>query len=521
MRAHISTAFGPQARGPLRSLATLLLLGAMVGTGQAPLGLWWLALLAFGAVLALLARAPDALRGVWLGWAAGVGYSLATLFWIVEPFFVDAARHGWMAPFALVLMAAGMGLFWALASGVGLRLARPSQGWRLLALATAFAGSDLVRSYIFTGFPWALLGHVWIDTPMMQAAALIGPVGLSALFTGAGAALGAAVLWRAGAAARITVAAIAGFLVSVVWVWGVGRLQAPDPSPTRDIVVRLVQPNAAQHLKWQPGMALEFFLRHLELTSAPAERWPDLIVWPETAVPFLLDDPGSGLLMISEAARGAPVALGIQRSEGRRYFNSLAIIGPDGETGEVYDKFHLTPFGEYIPFGDTLARIGVSAFAAQAGKGYSAGPGAVVLDLGPLGLVQPLICYEAVFPQDLRAAPRRPDWVLQVTNDSWFGRLSGPYQHLAQAQLRAVEMGLPFARAANTGVSAMIDPRGRIVAALGLDTQGYLDVALPAALPATPYSRMGDWPILVLIVAGLGLLARLRANHVDPTRREG
>jgi apolipoprotein N-acyltransferase len=223
--------------------------------------------------------------------------------------------------------------------------------------------------------------------------------------------------------------------------------------------------------------------------------------------------------MIAEAAGGVPVALGVQRSEGLRYFNSLAVIGPDAVPRAVYDKFHLVPFGEYIPFGDLAARFGLSAFAAQAGNGYTAGPGAALLDLGDLGRVQPLICYEAVFPQDLRAVPARPDWLLQATNDAWFGQLSGPWQHLAQARMRAIEMGLPLARAANTGISAMIDARGRVVAALGLDRAGVVDADLPAALPVTPYARLGDLPVLLVLIGAMGALAAVRRKAIDPARR--
>jgi apolipoprotein N-acyltransferase len=176
---------------------------------------------------------------------------------------------------------------------------------------------------------------------------------------------------------------------------------------------------------------------------------------------------------------------------------------------QLYDKHHLVPFGEYIPFGDLAFDLfGLSAFAAQQGAGYSAGPGAVVLDLGPtLGSILPLICYEAVFPQDLRAASRtglgRADWILQITNDAWFGKLTGPWQHLAQARLRAIEQGLPLLRAANTGVSAVIDARGRVVAEIPLGMRAFVDAALPPALPPTPYARFGDWPLLLLL-AGLG-----------------
>ncbi|MBK5946610.1 apolipoprotein N-acyltransferase [Rhodobacter veldkampii DSM 11550] len=490
-------------------LAGAAVLGAAVAAGQAPLGWWFVALPALAGVIALAAAAH---RGAaWIGWAAGAGYAAAALNWIVEPFLIEPEVYGWMAPFALVLMAAGMGLFWAAAAGVGARLGR-APGSRALAMALALAGADLLRGYLFTGFPWALLGHIWIDTPLAQAAAFAGPVGLS-LIT----ALVAASLALPGRGRMLT-APVAALALAGLWAGGQARLAVPAPVRAAPVMLRLVQPNAAQHLKWQPDMAREFFYRHLDLTAtdpAPGARPPDLVIWPETAVPFLLEDEGPGRAMIAEAAGGVPVAVGIQRMEGARFFNSLALIGAGGAIGPVYDKFHLVPFGEYIPFGDLAARFGITAFAAQAGNGYSAGPGAMVLDLGALGRVQPLICYEAIFPQDLRAAPERPDWLLQITNDGWFGDLTGPWQHLAQARLRAVETGLPLARAANTGVSAVIDAKGRVLAELGMGQIGTLDLALPAALPPTLYARTGDWPVFALIVAALGGLALRQRKAID------
>jgi apolipoprotein N-acyltransferase len=516
-------ASGIRARPGARVLALAAALGALVAAGQAPLGWWWLALPAFAGVLALAGRQAGVARAGWLGWAAGAGYAAAAMFWIVEPFLVDAPRYGWMAPFALLFMAAGMGLFWAAATALGAALGRPGSGRRLLALAVAFAASDLLRGYLFTGLPWVLLGHVWIGTPLMQLAALAGPVGLTLLFALPAAGLARALSPAAGGGARFARTGSGAMAVAVLaagWSWGAARLAEPAPAPDRQLTVRLVQPNATQSQKWHPEHLREFFYRQLDLTAAaaPGTARPDLIVWPETSVPFLLNDPGPGLAMIAEAAGGVPVALGIQRAEDARYFNSLVVLGAAGEVTALYDKFHLTPFGEYIPFGDAMAKLGVTAFAAQAGNGYSAGPGAQVLDLGALGHVQPLICYEAVFPQDLRAAPSRPDWLLQVTNDGWFGALAGPQQHLAQARLRAVETGLPLARAANTGVSAMIDARGRVLTSLAMNTSGFIDAALPAALPATLYAQTGDLPIFAFIVTLLALLGALRAIAVDRAR---
>lgn len=508
---------GWAARGRMAAL------GALVAAGQAPLGLWGLALPALAVLLMLLSSEARPGRAAFLGWYAGAGYFAAALFWIVEPFFVDASRDGWMAPFALPMMAFGMALFWAGAAGFAAALGRGREA-RLLALAVALAGADLARSYMLTGFPWTLFGHLWIGTPLAQLAAIIGPIGLSLLTLLAGAALAGIAVCRV----RATRAALAGFAVLLVaggWGFGLWRLSLPDPLRDPAIHVRLVQPNATQKLKWLPGMWAHYFDRMLVLSAAPpsdpAAPRPDLIVWPETAVPWLLNRPGDTLSLIAEAAGGATVALGIQRSADLRAFNSLAVLGPDAGLRAVYDKHHLVPFGEYIPLGDLAARFGITAFAAQEGNGYSAGPAPQLLDLGPLGRVLPLICYEAVFPQDLRQAERdsgaRADWILQVTNDAWFGNLSGPYQHLAQARLRAIEQGLPLLRAANTGVSAVIDAKGRVLQSLPLNTEGAIDAGLPASLPQTVYARTGDLPAALLLLGlALGLVVRRVRLPIDP-----
>ncbi|MEZ5684566.1 MAG: apolipoprotein N-acyltransferase [Paracoccaceae bacterium] len=524
-------------RAPLRpgwpALAGALGLGAGVALGQAPFGLWPLALAALAGLFVLAGRPVAAGSVAWIGFAGGFGYALAAMHWIVEPFFVEPEIYGWMAPFALVLMAAGMGAFWALGFGAGAVLAGPGQGAgpgagraRPWAIALGMAGSDALRSYVFTGFPWVLLGHVWIDTPLAQLAALAGPLGLSVLTGALAAALAAALagVFRSRARAFAPLALVVALAAATggLWAWGQARLEAPQPARATPVQLRLVQPNAAQHLKWHPDYLREFFFRHLDLTAAPPAPGtpaPDLIIWPETAVPFLLEDPGAGLEMIAEAAAGRPVALGIQRREGQRFFNALAVIGPDAQVQVVYDKTHLVPFGEYIPFGDLAARFGITAFAAQAGNGYSAGPGEGLLDLGRFGKVVPLICYEAVFPQDIRAIGARGEWLLQITNDAWFGQGAGPAQHLAQARLRAIEQGLPLARAANTGISALVDGRGRILHSLAMGRQGVIDAALPAALAEPPYARLGDMPVVALIGALSAFLYALRRKYrVDRPR---
>jgi apolipoprotein N-acyltransferase len=474
-------------------------LGAGVALGQAPWH-WQVAMLAgLAALIWLILRAENARAAFWLGLAAGTGHFALALSWIVEPFLIDAAAHGWMAPFAVVLMAAGLGLFWAAAAALALKMPLPA-----LAFVAAFAALEWLRGVVLTGFPWAMLGHVWIGTPLDQLAAILGPSGLT-LVTLLTAALPVMAWWRGALASALVLAAVAGF--------GLWRLSAPLPDD-RDATLRLVQPNAAQAVKWDQDLADRHLGQLLDLTAGGDPV--DLTLWPETSVPFMLEYAPSVAGMVTAASGGRPVAVGIQREEAGRFYNSLRVLEGDGVETARYDKHHLVPFGEYIPFGDLAYRwFGIRAFAAQAGAAYSAGPGPEVLDLGRLGRVLPLICYEAVFPRLVNAAPVRADWMLQITNDAWFGVWTGPFQHFDQARLRAVEQGLPLVRVANTGVTAVIDARGRVLDALPFGTMARLDTRLPGALPPTPYSRWGDGPFLLLLagIAALALRRPRRAGH--------
>ncbi|SFD56179.1 apolipoprotein N-acyltransferase [Roseivivax sediminis] len=478
-----------RALGRWCRLALAAAFGGLFGLGQAPFDLWYIAPLGLVAIFVLLRSLAVPTQAGWSAWAFGAGYFGLSLSWIVEPFFVDAAVTGWMAPFALLGLAGGLALFWALPVWSAWRIGRPVLAVPLWALF------ELSRAYVLTGFPWGLVGYVWTPSAGAQWAAVVGPHGLT-FVTLALAALAAHGLsardWRTGAGAVLG--------TGVLLLGGLALAPAPATAPDAP-VVRLVQPNAPQHLKWRRDMIPVYFQRQIAATRA--EPRPDLIVWPETALPMLLHNSNEAREIIDEAAQGVPVVLGIQREEAGNWYNSAIAIGPRGRIADVYDKHHLVPFGEYMPARWFFEHIEISGLAARAEGGYSAGPGPRLLDLGALGTALPLICYEAVFPQDVTGAPERPRMLLQLTNDAWFGTWSGPYQHLAQARMRAIETGLPLLRAANTGVSAVIDGGGRVRTLLPLGEAGHIDHPLPPALAPTLYSRTGDWPALLAILSAV------------------
>ncbi|WP_155846136.1 apolipoprotein N-acyltransferase [Celeribacter ethanolicus] len=475
--------------------------GFLIAAGQAPLGFWPVAVagLVMSAIAWRMALTPGqaALRG----WLVGFSTFLISLNWIVNPFLVEPMRDGWMIPFALFLMAGGLALFWALAFFLAKILKTGLPG-----LAGFWGAAELARGHIFTGFPWAMPGYIWLDTPLAQLAAFIGPYGLTALSFALAALLAHAVLqrsWRIGAVAAVLFAAA--FMV------GWQRQSAPLP-PDRDHAIRVVQPNAPQHLKWDPEYVGQFYRRALSVT--PPEG-ADLVIWPETSVAAPLYAAGPELFEVAQTAAPARAVVGLNRVDGMQGYNTAVLLDEKGQVADLYDKHHLVPFGEYMPLPWLLERIGLRAFTAQNGYGYSAGPGPHLMDMGALGSALPLICYEAIFPRDLRTETR-PDWLLQMTNDAWFGTFSGPQQALAQARFRAIETGLPMVRAANTGISALIDARGRVRAAIPLGTSGAFTADLPGALPETVYVRFEEgpvWGLLTLLVLSGGIGTALRRGR--------
>ncbi len=478
--------------------------GAALGLVQAP----WSFPAAFFIAIPVLFRvqsgATSARRAALLGWLAGLAYFGLTLSWLVEPFMVDAASQGWMAPFALFFMAAGLAVFWAVAFGL-------AQRGNLLLFAVFWTALELARSYLFTGFPWALIGYGWVDTPLMQAASVIGVPGVGFLT------LVSILLLVDGGLRRRGVAALSGAAILVaMWAGGMVRLSQPVSPRAEPFTVRLVQPNAAQELKWLPEFMPVFFERQLALTAGDGGPQPDLVIWPEAAVPFIPAARRDLLMRMTVAAKGARVVFGARRVDAaNNWYNSLYMLDPSGEISAVYDKQHLVPFGEYIPLSGLIWRLGIDSLTALTGNGFTAGQRAQLIGTQKVPPFLPLICYEAIFAQDIPRTGPRPQWLLQITNDAWFGKFSGPYQHLAQARVRAIEQGLPLVRVANTGVSVVTDPYGRILKILPLGVAGAVDAVLPAPLEPTIYSRTGDWPVGGLLAAlAILQLFRLRRKRV-------
>lgn len=463
-------------------------------------------LVGFAGVLVLYRQTVRPLHAAVFGWGFAFGYFIHGWSWLVSPFMVEPERYAWMAPFALALMSGGLALYWALAFWTA-RWLSP----RLWPLIFCVPAAEIIRGYLFTGFPWGMFSQGLVDLWPGQGLAFVGPYGVTLGFV----ALAVACV-RMGSYGKV-------YHPARLIVWGLSTALLSVPfkgpvAPLTDHSIRMVQPNAAQKDKWDQAKIPAFFDRQLALTSAAPKagsRAPDLILWAETAIAWPLDLAQGALDHISEAAGDTPVVLGIQRRTETSYYNSAILLAPGATVAQIYDKHHLVPFGEYVPFAERLARWGIRGLASQFGSGFSAGPGATLMDLGALGKALPLICYEAVFARDVNATPERPAFLMQLTNDAWFGTGQGPMQHLAQARMRAIEQGLPMARVANTGVSAMIDPWGQITARLQLNQAGFLDAPLPAPRTPTLYSQTGEWPFLIVFLGGLGFAGLQRHRKIN------
>ncbi|MGH6763304.1 MAG: apolipoprotein N-acyltransferase [Phyllobacterium sp.] len=468
------------------------LAGALASLSQPPFDFFAICFLSFPVLVWLIDGAVDnADVGVMsrlkppalVGWWFGFGYFVSGLWWIGSALLVDAQSFAWALPFAILGLPALLACFYALAVVLA-RLFWSDGLGRIFALAFGFGVAEWLRAFVLTGFPWNAIGYAAMPVPLlMQSAAVVGLYGMNALavFVFAAPALLAAKRHR-----RVgLILAIA--LVFLHAGFGYFRLSGAviADQGTR---IRIVQPSIEQSLKWDAGARREIFEKLVALTEAPAgagQKMPDVVIWPETSVPFILTETPDALRRIADALQSGQMLLaGAVRVEPAlsndaiRYYNAIYAINDAGEIVGAADKVHLVPFGEYLPLEPILKSVGVTEIVETPG-GFSAAPRRRSLPVADKFSALPLICYEAIFPAELAYDGAAADVILNVTNDAWYGDTPGPYQHFRQAQLRSVETGLPMIRAANNGLSAVIDPYGRIVDGLSLNAVGVIDADVP------------------------------------------
>ncbi len=450
----------------------------------------------------------SAWRAFGAGWWWGFGYFLAGLWWLGAAFLVEADEFAWALPLGVAGLPAGLAIF----PGLGFVLARllwsPGTG-RLFALAAGLSFTEWLRGNVLTGFPWNTFGMaLGGNLVTAQLASLVGLYGLTVvaiLIFSAPAVLGDKSALH-GKTRRLPSPITAALLALCgICVFGALHLAAPPPGQIAGIKLRIMQPNLAQDAKFRPENKDWILTHYLTLSARGTDKDHaglgdiTVLVWPELAFPFILSRDTGALaeigavlpqdtVLVTGAARVDDAAR--RPGSGRaRYFNSIQVVASGGHILESYDKVHLVPFGEYLPFQAAFDRLGLRQFVHLPG-GFAAGSKLRPLVVPGLPAVAPLICYEAIFPGEVvPSGTPRPGLLLNVTNDGWFGMTTGPYQHFAQARLRAIEEGLPLIRAANTGISAIIDPYGRVLAELPLGTEGVLDGGLPQTIPPPVFAR--------------------------------
>jgi apolipoprotein N-acyltransferase len=455
-----------------------------------------------------------------IGWCFGFGYFLAGLYWLGYAFLVDAATFGWLLPFAVLGLPAILAIYTAL--GVLLaRLLWQRGAMRILALAVCLTATEWLRGHAFTGFPWNAFGYA-LTTPLAlaQAASVLGLWGLT--FIAVAVCASPATLLDQDAKKRRPLVPFTLAALTLVALGGFGAVRLAR-TPTRlvdGVHLRIMQPNLQQDVRFNFAARHEVVDGYLALSAQQGLDQVTHLIWPESPFPFFLTREADAFAQIARALpqntllfTGAMRVAGPDNPAQSGVYNSIYVIDHQGAIRAVYDKVHLVPFGEYLPFEDILERIGLQTLTEQRG-GFLAGDRHRLITVSGAPSALPLICYEIIFPGELRSSDERPGWIVNVTNDGWFGISSGPYQHLQQARVTAIEQGLPLARAANTGISAVVDPVGRVIGSLPLGSEGVLDAPLPRSIGAPIYARFGDAPtaVLIVIVFVLAIRGRQRAG---------
>jgi apolipoprotein N-acyltransferase len=483
-------------------------LGVIAALALPPLGFWPL-LLAMALGFSWSRQLPSG-RSFVAGFALGLGYFVFALHWIGYAFLVDAEAYLWMMPFAVGGLAAFLSIYW----GFAFVVARLFMRWRVpwfIAYPTCLFFAELLRGVLFTGFPWAEPGLVAEEMGgLLQAASLIGMQGLTFWL----------LLWASLVVAicnrdlrgRLVLSVASAFLILLpaLWLWGNARVSGPATAIVPGVRLLLVQPNLSQNDKWQSDNAATIFGQLMQMSKVEGEQ-PTHVLWPESAVPFLLDESAAGKARIATQFENGQVLLtgAVRRqkndADAEDFFTSILIFDDQGEVIDTYDKWRLVPGGEFLPMAWLLEPLGFRK-VVNVPESFMPGSGAQSIPIPGAGLAGLLICYEVIFPQGLVQPGNRPSWLLNATNDGWFGLSTGPYQHLAQARMRSVEQGLPLVRVANSGISAIVDGRGRFVVRSELGRSAQLSGPLPKAEEATLFARFGLFlSVVSVLVAAFSL----------------
>lgn len=477
-----------------------------------PTSLWPMMVAGFSLFYVCLLTSGGSGRAYLIGFLFALGYFLKGLWWVGNALLIEGNEYAWVWPLAVLGLPTLLATFTGLASAI-VRILTPKVSLSSLFLfAALIAISEWVRGTIFTGFPWNLYGTAWVGTPVLQTVSLIGIYGLTLTTVFWSAIPGFLYLWPVERNKKISFAVLAIASLAAAYGWGWHRLSSGAVAYREDIAVRAIQPNIEQSMKWDAESLINNFQRHLALSVPRIQDKTNparvtLLVWPETAMPPYVAESRKARGMIAGALSEFPgdayLISGVLRAElkneKRAYYNSVYIIDEKGRSIARYDKTHLVPFGEFIPFQEWLPIKPVVEFS-----GFQAGNGPDSLSAGNAPAFSPLICYEIIFSGRIMSPAAKAEWIVAVTNDAWYGRSAGPHQHFSQAVIRAIEEGVPVVRSANTGISGIIDPYGRVIQQKGLFEEGIVESRLPQAISdGTLFSRTGNFVFLLLVLLSL------------------
>lgn len=479
---------------------TLFSMGGLSALTLPPIGLFPLWFITIPAFIWILQTATTKKQAFFTGWAWGAGFFIISLYWVSFAMMVDLGSWWWVIPFSAILGPGLLGLYTGFAALL-VFLSGTTKTRFILSFITCLSLSEYLRGVLFTGFPWNLFGYSWMGVDAVaQNLSWAGIYGLTFL----------TIAWA-------SIPAVKNRLFSWVLIlsfiltsgWGSYHLSEARHETT-DTIIRIVQPNIPQQEKWDKHKKWAHFktLTNLSMYDPFKDKAPDVIIWPETALTFdiarkaeakgILTSiiPEAGFLLTGDL-RIIPDNLG-QTS----YFNALTAIDHNGDFIQSWHKSHLVPYGEYIPFRDIINISPIGGLISGTGD-FTAGTGPYTAQMNNIPKFSPLICYEIIFPNQVTATEDRPDWIINITNDAWYGRTAGPYQHFAITRARAIETGLPVIRVANTGISGAINPYGQVINRIGLGQKGAVNVKLPAPLPSTFYNNRGNTAFFLMLLLSI------------------
>jgi apolipoprotein N-acyltransferase len=502
------------SRQGMKKNLLVFLFGVLVTCALPPLYIWPLAIIGFSGFFVMLISCANSKHAFKIGWWFGFGHFVSGLYWIAFALLVDFASFGWLIPFAVFGIPSVIAVYIAVVSVITWQLGRFIKSWKLvIAFSCIWTIIEMIRGWLFTGFPWNLAGYVWaVSNNMLQFSSVSGIWGLS-LVTVLAFTMPAILLMGDKCACvrslhnKVTPIVFSALLLIAIFVWGGARLANSPEQFVPGIKMRIVQANIPQNMKWDEEWRYETVSKYLEMSRISGFEDITHIIWPETALPFTISKNSELLHVISQVVpKGGAIITGALRAEYndngflKNMWNSLIVLSGDGKIYSHYDKSHLVPFGEYVPFRNILPLEKITHGSVD----FSRGEGPKTINVPGFPDIGGVVCYEVIFSGSVVEKKYHPAVLVNVTNDAWYGNTSGPYQHFQMARVRAIEEGIPLVRAANNGISAVVDAYGRVIGSTDLGVEAVIDLPLPKKIPVTTYGRYGK--VVVILLMGSALL---------------